>query len=82
MSMLRKIGTIWAQYRAFQATLAELERCSDRDLADIGIPRAEIVRIAYEAAESSVGAAGRLPPSQPQELLRSAARRLSHQGAA
>ena len=39
-----------AQHSAYVRTLRELQRSSDRDLADIGISRLSIKEIAYEAA--------------------------------
>ena len=38
-----------AQHSAYVRTLRELQRSSDRDLADIGISRLSIKEIAYEA---------------------------------
>ena len=41
----------WARRRAvYTRTVRELEGCSDRDLADLSIARADIPRIAAEAA--------------------------------
>ncbi len=62
MNLLQKITLAWTQYRAFHAVLAELERCSDRQLGDIGIARHDIARVAYAAAERRAGA---LAPSRP-----------------
>ncbi len=62
MDLLRTIGLIWAQYRAFQAALAKLERRSERELGALGVTRADIPRIAYAEAERRVGA---LAPSRP-----------------
>ena len=39
--------------RVFLRTCRELEACSDRELADIGIARADIRRLAREAAETA-----------------------------
>jgi uncharacterized protein YjiS (DUF1127 family) len=39
------------QWRRFNASLRELDALSDRELADIGINRSDIVRVAWEAAE-------------------------------
>jgi uncharacterized protein YjiS (DUF1127 family) len=39
------------QWRRFNASLRELSALSDRDLADIGISRSDIVRVAWEDAE-------------------------------
>jgi uncharacterized protein YjiS (DUF1127 family) len=41
----------WSERRAiFNRTVAELDALTDRDLADLGIPRADIRRIARDAA--------------------------------
>ncbi len=39
-----------AQRKVYRTTLAELEALSTRDLADLGITRASIKSVAYEAA--------------------------------
>ena len=39
------------QWRAYDASLRELSRLGDRELADIGISRSEIARVAWENAE-------------------------------
>lgn len=47
-------GLAWR--RAYSATFNELARLSDRDLADLGIARSDIVRIAKEAATETAKA--------------------------
>ena len=54
MYLLQKVKLAWTQYRAFHRTLAELNGYSDRELSDLGLTRADIVRTAYEEAERSV----------------------------
>lgn len=39
-----------AQRRLYRSTLAELDALSDRDLSDLGLARADIGRVAREAA--------------------------------
>ncbi|SFJ19097.1 DUF1127 domain-containing protein [Celeribacter neptunius] len=39
-----------ARYRVYRETTLELSGLSDRDLADLGLSRASIKAIAYEAA--------------------------------
>jgi uncharacterized protein YjiS (DUF1127 family) len=39
------------QWRAYDANLRELSRLGDRELADIGISRSDIARVAWESAE-------------------------------
>ncbi len=39
------------QWRAYDSSLRELSRLGDRELADIGISRSEIARVAWENAE-------------------------------
>jgi uncharacterized protein YjiS (DUF1127 family) len=62
VNLLQKIALAWTQYRTFHASRAELERCSDRQLSDIGVARHDIARVAYEEAERRAGA---LVPSRP-----------------
>ena len=42
------------RWRSFRKTVGELSRLSDRELEDLGIGRAEIGRVAKEAAERIV----------------------------
>ncbi|MBT8424912.1 MAG: DUF1127 domain-containing protein [Silicimonas sp.] len=44
------LTTRFAQYRTYRRTLDELERLSDRELADLGISRLGLRSIAYRAA--------------------------------
>jgi len=41
------------QWRRYNASLRELSQLGDRELADIGISRADIPRIAWEDAQRS-----------------------------
>ena len=41
------------QWKAYGSSLQELSRLGDRELADIGISRSDIPRIAWENAERS-----------------------------
>ena len=59
MNLLQTISSTWAQYRAFQAALAELERHSERELIELGITRADIPRTAYAEAERRAQALAR-----------------------
>ena len=56
MHLLQRVKLAWTQYRAFQASLAELNGYSDRELCDLGLTRADIVRTAYEEAGRRVEA--------------------------
>jgi uncharacterized protein YjiS (DUF1127 family) len=56
VNLLRKITLAWTQYRAFRASLAELEGYSDRELRDLGITRHDIAGLAYAEAERRVEA--------------------------
>ena len=62
VGLLRTIALTLAQYRAFQAALAELKGYSDRELGELGITRADIPQLAYAEAERRAGA---LAPSRP-----------------
>lgn len=39
-----------ARYRVYRDTVAELSELNDRDLADLGLSRATIKAVAYQAA--------------------------------
>lgn len=41
------------QWRAYDASLRELNRLGDRELADIGISRSDIARVAWDHAEKT-----------------------------
>jgi uncharacterized protein YjiS (DUF1127 family) len=64
MNLLTNLARSWAQYRTFRATLAELQMCSDRQLADMGFVRGDLARIAYEAAERATEAGVPGPSAQ------------------
>ena len=42
---------IYRQWRRYNQSLSELNRLGDRELADIGISRSDIPRVAMTAAE-------------------------------
>ncbi|WP_377512931.1 DUF1127 domain-containing protein [Octadecabacter sp. R77987] len=44
------LATRFANYRTYRATLNELSDLSDRELADLGLARANIKSVAYQAA--------------------------------
>jgi uncharacterized protein YjiS (DUF1127 family) len=54
MDLLKETYRIWAMHREFRTVLAELNAYSDRELTELGIGRADIVRVAYEEAERRV----------------------------
>ncbi len=47
--------TRYARYRAYRETLNELSGLSSRDLADLGLHRSELRRVAYQAAQDAHG---------------------------
>ncbi len=49
-SPLEALRTRWTQYRTYRQTVRELNALTNRDLADLGINRAMIGRLAHEAA--------------------------------
>jgi uncharacterized protein YjiS (DUF1127 family) len=51
IGFLKNPFAVSEERRAYLETLHELQVLSDRDLADIGISRGDIERIAHEAAE-------------------------------
>lgn len=50
-----KTGEKMIRHRIYRTTLQELERLDDRDLADLGIRRSEIRRIAWNAGFGNKG---------------------------
>jgi uncharacterized protein YjiS (DUF1127 family) len=48
-----KIKTAWLKHRLFAKTRDELESCNNRELADMGINRCEIPRIARDHADKA-----------------------------
>jgi uncharacterized protein YjiS (DUF1127 family) len=54
MELLKHTYRVWAMHREFRAVLAELNGYSDRELADLGVSRADVARLAYDEAERRV----------------------------
>jgi uncharacterized protein YjiS (DUF1127 family) len=48
--MLSHLIRLFRAWRRYEASVRELSRLGDRELADIGIARSEIPRIAWESA--------------------------------
>jgi len=48
---LSHIARLLRQWRAYDASIQELSRLGDRELADIGISRSDIPRVAWQNAE-------------------------------
>jgi len=46
----KAISALGKRYAAYQRTVRELSACSDRELADMGISRFDVRRLAREAA--------------------------------
>ena len=51
MDLLKATLRVWAMHCEFRAVLAELDSYSDRELADLGVSRGDVARLAYEEAE-------------------------------
>ena len=49
--ILSHIVRAYQQWRRYNRSLSELSRLGDRDLADIGISRGDIPRVAWESSE-------------------------------
>jgi uncharacterized protein YjiS (DUF1127 family) len=64
MDLLKHALRVWALHREFRAVLAELNGYSDRELADLGVGRGDLARLAYEEAERRV--ATPLAPSRAE----------------
>jgi uncharacterized protein YjiS (DUF1127 family) len=56
MDLLKEIHRTWALRREFRTVLGELAAYSDRELADLGLGRGDVARVAYEEAERRVAA--------------------------
>jgi len=52
MTMFEVLKSRYAVWKRYSRTLSELESLSNRDLADLGISRSDIPRIAREASRS------------------------------
>ena len=48
---LTHVLSAFQQWRRYNRSLSELNRLGDRELADIGITRADIPRVAWETSE-------------------------------
>jgi uncharacterized protein YjiS (DUF1127 family) len=48
---LSHLLSAYRQWRRYNQSLRELNRLGDRELADIGISRADIPRVAWESSE-------------------------------
>ncbi len=48
---LTHIINAYQQWRRYNQSLSELSRLGDRELADIGITRSDIPRVAWETSE-------------------------------
>ncbi len=51
MRFLTSLVAMWRQFRAFDAALSYLGALSDRDLAELGVARPDVVQLAYAEAE-------------------------------
>lgn len=69
MDLIRTLKRAWIQYREFEKVRLELGDASDRQLADMGIARGDVGRIAYEHAEEQ---ARRMVPEPARAAGRSA----------
>lgn len=54
MDLLNDTLRIWAQYREYQAVLADLNSRSDAELAKLGLERGDVARVAYKEAERRI----------------------------
>ena len=49
--LLTHLLGVYRQWRRYNESLRELNRLGDRELADIGITRGDIPRVAWESSE-------------------------------
>lgn len=52
MTMFEVLKSRYANWKRYSRTVNELERLNNRELADLGISRSDIPRLAREAARS------------------------------
>lgn len=52
MTMFEVLKSRYSTWRRYNRTVSELESLTNRDLADLGLSRSDIPRIAREAARS------------------------------
>ncbi len=50
--MLASLVRFFREWRRYNQSMSELNRLGDRELADIGISRSEIQRVAWNAAHT------------------------------
>lgn len=50
MAWVKELGTKFARFRLYRQTVNELSSLTSRELADLGLNRSMIKRIAYQAA--------------------------------
>ena len=48
-TVAERLGAAWRSFRAYRATIAELDALSDRQLADVGLSRAVLRQAAHGA---------------------------------
>ena len=73
MDLLKNTLRVWAMHREFRAALAELDRRSDRELAELGLARGDVARVAYEEAERRVATPAASRAEAPAPAWRSPA---------
>ena len=49
MSITSSLSQSWSRFRSYRRTVSELSALGDRELADLGIGRGDIARLAREA---------------------------------
>jgi uncharacterized protein YjiS (DUF1127 family) len=64
MDLLKQSLLVWAQHREFRAVYAELNGYSDRQLAELGLSRSDVARVAYEEAERRIVTPSPEPPGR------------------
>ena len=56
VAIIKRIYLAWLQYREFEAALANYRAMPEQELNERGLTRADIVRLAYEEAETRIEA--------------------------
>jgi hypothetical protein len=71
VAIIKRIYLAWLQYREFEAALANYRAMPEQELNERGLTRADIVRLAYEEAETRIEA-GQVKRRAPGNALRPA----------
>ena len=67
MNLIHDTLQIWAMHREFRSVLAELGNRSDGELAELGLDRGDLARVAYQEAERRILTPATRPPVNQED---------------